>query len=333
MATAIQIKALLNSVKNKDKEHLCNIALQIAAKEEEKGRIKTSNEIKEIIKHIQEDSNENSFKKQVVHFVEPVGDLKGLLEAEYPSIKLNDLILNNNLKNRLNRIITEQNSISKLREFNLLPRSKILLAGLPGTGKTLTAKAIAGTLKLPVFTIQLDKLITKYMGETSVKLRLIFDYIKKYRGVYFFDEFDALGSSRSLDNDVGEIRRVMNTLLQFIEQASSESLIIAATNHIELLDKALFRRFDDILEYILPEEELIEKAFRTNLHTLDITKINWDKISKEAIGLSFDDIVKICSDIKKQVLLDNKTIDEKLIKIIINEKRSTINGTSTIQKQ
>ena len=328
MVTATQIKALLNSVKNQDKEHFCDIALQIATKEESNGHIKISNEIKEIIKDIKNISSENSFKKQVVNFVEPTGELKSILEAEYSSIKLNDLILNNSLKKRLDRIIIEQNSIAKLREFNLLPRSKILLAGLPGTGKTLTAKAIAGTLRLPIFTIQLDKLITKYMGETSVKLRLIFDHIKKYRGVYFFDEFDAIGSSRSLDNDVGEIRRVLNTLLQFIEQSSSDSIIIAATNHIDLLDKALFRRFDDILEYILPEEDLIEKVFKINLHTLDVAKINWKDITKNSLGLSFDDIVKICNDIKKKILLDNKTIDNELINIIITEKRANIHGSS-----
>jgi len=324
MATSAQIKALLNSVKDQDKEQFYTVALQIAFKEESKGNTKYAAELKKIISSIREESPNQD--KKVINFVEPTGDLKGLLEAEYPSKKLNDLILNDQLKNRLNRIITEQNSINKLKEHNLLPRSKILLAGLPGTGKTLTAKAIAGTLKLPIFTIQLDKLITKYMGETSTKLRLIFDYIRKHRGVYFFDEFDAIGSSRSLDNDVGEIRRVLNTLLQFIEQAPSESLIIAATNHINLLDKALFRRFDDILEYDLPEDSLIEKAFKINLHPLDISKINWEKICKEAKGLSFDDIVKICSDINKQYVLYNASITTELILTITNEKKCNIDG-------
>lgn len=114
----------------------------------------------------------------------------------------------------------------------------------------MTASVLAGELGLPLFLVRLDALITKFMG--AAKLRQVFDAISELRGVYFFDEFDAIGSQRGLANDVGEIRRVLNSFLQMIEHDQSNSLIIAATNHPEILDYALFRRFDDVIEYHLP---------------------------------------------------------------------------------
>ena len=104
------------------------------------------------------------------------------------------------------------------------------MIGPPGTGKTMSASALAGEFNLPLFEIRLDGLITKYMGETAAKLRLVFDAIAEMRGIYLFDEFDSIGAQRSMMNDVGEIRRVLNSFLQFIEQDKSDSLILAATN-------------------------------------------------------------------------------------------------------
>ncbi len=112
----------------------------------------------------------------------------------------------------------------------------------------MAASVLAGELGIPLFLVRLDSLITKFMGETAAKLRQVFDSITDMRGVYFFDEFDAIGSQRGLANDVGEIRRVLNSFLQMIENDQSNSLIVAATNHPEILDYALFRRFDDVIE-------------------------------------------------------------------------------------
>ena len=118
----------------------------------------------------------------------------------------------------------------------------------------MSASVIATELKLPLYTVVLDNLITRYMGETAAKLRLIFDHIRQTRAVYFFDEFDAIGTQRGAQNDVGEIRRVLNSFLMFVEQDDSESIVLAATNHPELLDRALYRRFDDIIPFTRPED-------------------------------------------------------------------------------
>lgn len=325
MATATQIKSILRSAKNGDSKHLRSVALQIAAEEEKKGHLKYAEDIKAIVSDLDvSPSNIHPININPIPLVQPTGDLKGLFEAEYSKIKLNDLVLSAELRTRIDRLITEQNSKEKLREFNLLPRSKVLLVGAPGTGKTMTARAIGGELKIPVFTVQLDRLLTKYMGEASSKLRLIFEQIKRIKGVYFFDEFDAVGSSRDLGNDVGEIRRILNTFLQFIEQAPNDSIILAATNHISLLDKALFRRFDDVLEYKLPDKTLIIQVFKYRLNNLDTKSINWEKIAEESLGLSFDEITKICHDIQKlKVLNSYKTLSNKIVSSAISDRKNT----------
>src|SRR5690606_29484898 len=183
---------------------------------------------------------------------------------------------------------------------------KLLLLGPPGTGKTMSAGALAGELGLPLLTIQLDNLITKYMGETAAKLRLVFDAISATRAVYLFDEFDALGGERSASNDVGEIRRVLGSFLQFLEQDESPSLILGATNHPTLLDSALFRRFDAIIEYPLPSPAIIEQIMRSRLGVMDTSSVPWARVVKAAVGLSHAEICRACEAAAKNALLAHR---------------------------
>jgi len=126
--------------------------------------------------------------------------------------------------------------------------------------------------------------------------------------VYFFDEFDALGSKRSEKNDVGEIRRVLNSFLQFLEKDNGESIIIAATNHVELLDPALFRRFDDVIEYALPNEFVVQRIIEVRFATFRLEKLNWSTILKKAKGLSHAELVKACDDAAKNAVLKNRDV-------------------------
>ena len=322
MATAAQIKALFESYKNGDDNRFKSVATQIAAHEANKGNTNFANELNSLIGKFSTRLDNKLSTLASVPIIEPRGELAGLFEAKYSEIKLNQLILSSNLMDKLNRIIEEQSQQHKLREYGLLPRSKILMVGAPGTGKTMTASALAGQLNLPLFTIQLDRLITKYMGEAAAKLRLIFEHIKKIRGVYFFDEFDAIGSSRGATNDVGEIRRILNSFLQFIENSRSDSLILAATNHEELLDKALFRRFDDILHYELPDNKLVIETFKRYLSKNYIKDLSWTKIEKEAVNLSYAEIAKICNNALKRNILDNTPVDTRLIITLIQETKT-----------
>ena len=207
---------------------------------------------------------------------------------------MNDLTFSEKQSKTFKRIIQEYKQQEKLKSYNLEPRRKILLYGPPGTGKTATASALAKELQLPLFTIRLDGLITKFMGETASKLRLVFDAIRSTKGLYFFDEFDAIGSDRMSPNDVGEIRRVLNSFLQFLEQDHSDSFIVAATNYKKLLDPALFRRFDDVLNYDLPEKAQIKTLINNKLaeFSLNIQEQEWQKIEKIADGLSHAEITE-----------------------------------------
>ena len=180
-------------------------------------------------------------------------------------------------------------------------------------------------MDLPLFTIVLEVLITKFMGETAAKLRVIFDSIQQVRGVYLFDEFDAIGSKRILANDVGEIRRVLNSFLQFIEKDESSGIIVAATNHPELLDPALFRRFDDVIDFSLPNDELIEKALRNFLSALDTSGMDWKTVMEGARGLSYSDINRACENAAKEVILkDSKKISTKDLLQALEERKAPL---------
>ncbi len=171
----------------------------------------------------------------------------------------------------------------------------------------MTAAALAGELHLPFSTILLEGIITKFMGETAAKLKLVFDAISASGGVYLFDEFDALGAKRTQPNDVGEIRRVLNTFLQLLEKDDSNSLIIAATNHPELLDRALFRRFDDVLEYGLPDGEMIRRIITSRLAAFAGEDIDWKVVVEKVRGLSQADVSRAAEDAVKHALLQEQS--------------------------
>jgi SpoVK/Ycf46/Vps4 family AAA+-type ATPase len=233
-------------------------------------------------------------------------------------------VLPDALKSRIQRIIREHREQEKLKSHGLSNRRKILLAGPPGTGKTMTARILAQELRLPLHTIQVDKLVTKFMGETSAKLRQIFDLIRDEAGVYLFDEFDAIAGERSLANDVGEMWRVLNALLQFIEQDTSDSVIIAATNKPALLDRALFRRFDDVLYYEMPDPEDRRRLIANLLGYFKAKSLDWQSILKESELLSHVEVDQACRDaIKDAILNDRKTVGTSALLKHLEERRLT----------
>lgn len=302
MANAKQIKALLKSYADGDDAQFYAVAMQVAAHEAKVGHGKLACELRELIDRLKAQQS----TAPPIPMTRPRGELSNLLSASYPKLNLNDMILSKSVRNRLDRLTNEQTQVRKIRSHGLAPRKKLLLIGPPGTGKSMTAFALAGELSLPLFEVRLDSLITKFMGESASKLRLIFDAIQQTRGVYLFDEFDSIGSDRGLDNDVGEIRRVLNSFLQMIESDNSDSILIAATNHVDLLDHALFRRFDDVIEYQLPNEKEIIVAFKTKLAGYLGQGIQWTKVAETAAGISFGDIAKTCENVVKDVVIHDK---------------------------
>jgi len=322
MTTARHIISLLKSHIEGDQDRFLSTAMQLAAHEARQGHGKLAEEMKTLIDDAKTKGATIERHLNPIPMAQPKGELGSLLTVRYPTERLADMVLPATLETRLERVLLEQRQQDALRSHGLRPRRKLLLVGPTGAGKTMTAAALAGELKLPLFTVVLDRLITKFMGETAGKLRLVFDAMATTRGVYFFDEFDAIGSRRRERQDVGEIRRVLNSFLQFLEQDDSQGLVIAATNHPELLDTALFRRFDDVIEYSIPDAPLVERLLRTRLGSFDTRGLTWSTAAAAAVGLSQAELVHAAEDAAKATILaGSKRVTSQALERAIEERR------------
>lgn len=325
MAAAEQIKSLIQSFAEGDEERFFATSMQIAASEARLGHTTFAQELKKLIEKAKKDRSLSFLSNtKTISLSGPKRELHELIDVFQPKIKLTDMILKPEIKNALLRVVEEQNKFDLLRQHNLMPRRKLLLTGPPGSGKTMTAQALAGELNIPVFIVRLDGLISKFMGESISKLRIIFDAMESQRGVYLFDEFDSIGSHRDQAQDVGEIKRVLNSFLINIEKDESNSIIIAATNLPDALDKALFRRFDDIITYPLPDKKEIEAVLKKNLKGFTLQPgFDLKTVAAKASGLNYADIVRACEESIKDMILSGKTIIEEhgFIMSIDNRKR------------
>jgi SpoVK/Ycf46/Vps4 family AAA+-type ATPase len=305
MPTADQVKALVRSHAAGDDARFYSVALQVAARAARSGQGRFAQELKNLIDEAQASGLHGVQRPTPV--AQPRGELEGLLSLTYPTTTLDDLVLEQHVLSQLQRVVLEQLQQETLKARGFRPLRRLLLVGPPGTGKTMSAGALAGELHLPLFVIRLDGLITKYMGETAAKLRLIFDALAQTRGIYLFDEVDALGGERARGNDVGEIRRVLNSFLQFLEFDDSPSLLIAATNHPQLLDRAIFRRFDSAIEYPLPTSTIAKRVITTRLANFSVGRIDWPRVLKASKGLSHSELTLAAETAAKDAILEHRT--------------------------
>lgn len=312
MATGDQVKALIKAHYDQDNERFKTTALRIAAAEARRGHSTLARDITSMV------DNASKGKGQIIN----LANKDNLFLVLHPSVRREDLVVSSELSGRIDRVLNEYRQRAKLAQYGLSCRRKLLLEGRPGTGKTMTASVIASELGLPLFTVQTDKLITKYLGETSVKLRQIFETIADNRAVYLFDEFDAIGADRARDNEVGEMRRILNSFLQFIENDASESIIVAATNNRAMLDQALFRRFDDVLHYDLPTQEEVKRIVETRVSGYDPTFVLGDEAASMLSSLCQSDIARICEDAVKESVLDGVDLFDGLFADLCQERLS-----------
>lgn len=318
MASGSQLKALIQSYVDGDDDRFLSVAMQVAAHEARLGHGKLATDLRDAI----DEAKRRRGAASLVSISQPRGELANLLEVSNPSNRLSEMIVAPALAKQLQRVIREQRVAGRILDHGLSPRRKLLLVGPPGTGKTMTASVLAGELGLALLQVRLDALITRFMGETAAKLRQVFDATHRTRGIYFFDEFDAIGSGRELTNDVGEIRRVLNSFLLMIEQGRSHSLVIAATNHPGILDRALFRRFDDILHYELPDAKQAAALLRTRLGA-NSARVRWRMLGEEAHGLSYAEITRASHDVLKDALIDGHgKCREAAIRATLQERKA-----------
>ncbi len=323
MAAADQIKNLIKSFGESDEVRFFSTAMQIAATEARQGHATFAQELKALIEKAKKERSSSVIETKSISLSLPKRELHELIEVFVPRIKLNDLVLDESIKVPLLKLIEEQQRWEELKKHNLEPTRKLLLTGEPGTGKTMTAQAIAGELDIAVYIIRLDGLMSKYLGESISKLRLIFDTMQSHRAVYLFDEFDSIGSHRNQGQDIGEIKRVLNSFLINIEKDKSNSIIIAATNLPDSLDVALFRRFDEIISYPLPDKRQIKEVIQKCTKPYSFaTKPNYESLAAQAIGMNYSDITRACNEVIKSMILSHtEKLDTELLKTVLKKRK------------
>jgi len=299
--------ALLNSHIEGDEEQFLSIVLQAAAQEARQGHVDEAEKLKRLVQRARDQhrTGRPAGGQAPIPLARPRGDLQGLIESAYPKVTLSSMVLSDEVRDRLASAVNQQKQRAILRDHGQKPNTHMLLVGPPGTGKTMTATALAGELNLPLFTVRLESLFSRFLGETAGKLRLIFDQLAQTRGVYLFDEFDAIGARRGDQNDVGEIRRVLNSVLAFMEEPNStDSLVLAATNHVEILDEALARRFDEVIGYELPDRAAALAIIERRLGKLKPTTRRWSSITPALDGLSQGELVRAADAVVKDAILE-----------------------------
>lgn len=296
-ASADHIKAMVKSHSSGDDEAFYAVAMQVAAKAARQGHHRLAGDLKDLIDAAKRQSSGTT----ITAIAQPRGEIADLVTATFPEVALRDLVVNDGVRAQLAQVLDEQRQRHRLMEQGFHPVHRLLLEGPPGTGKTMTAAVLAHELDLPLMTIRLDSVLSKYLGETAGKLRVLFDAVANQRAVYLFDEFDALGGDRA-GNDVGEARRILNSFLVFLEEASPESIVIAATNHRAILDRALFRRFDMVVTYRLPTAEEATQVIKSRLGPM-AKGIRWVTVRDGTTGMSHAELVKAAEAAAKRTLL------------------------------
>lgn len=297
------LRSLIEAHLSSDTALFRRLALQLAASEERAGHSRIAGEIRESLAVVPEVDHVSG---QVVDIGRPRKELAGLLSGGYRPERLHDVVLTDEATSALEGLLRELGQRSELQEWGLSPSRKLLFHGPPGCGKTMTAAAIAGELGLALMTVRFDALFSRYLGETASHLATIFDEMRRRPAVYLFDEFDAIGRSRSESSDVGELRRVVVSFLQMIDSDDSPSILIAATNFEGVLDRATFRRFDMIIDFPLPELEGVERLLRLRLSRFKLSRTAVDQLATRAVGLSFAEIARATDQAIKSMILDRR---------------------------
>ena len=308
MARGEILRQLFKSFSQEDREAFYAAATQLIEEEKNKNHLLLAKDLESIIKKKSNNGYASNQPPSYYYPEVPTDKDSGLplIEVKIYEYSLERVVLSSENLEIIERIIIENRKKELLNSYGLKPISKILFCGLPGCGKTLTAKVLSGVLELPLVYVNLSSVFSSYLGETAVNLKKIFDYVKQGEWIIFFDEFDAIAKDRNTPNEHGEIQRLVNSLLQLIDNSNEQSIFIAATNYESLLDRAVWRRFDEIILFGKPDYNLRISLLKNNLSSIRHSDIDFHKIASSLEGATGSDIENICLDAIKSVILKNQ---------------------------
>ncbi|MBN3926322.1 ATP-binding protein [Nostoc sp. NMS4] len=307
MARGEILRKLFRSFSRNEREEFLAAAMELIEEEKNKNHILLARDLEKLLQ------NGNGYSKPLAanqapwnQFSEPPKDKDtglALLEVKQFDLTWDHIVLSEKIFDTLQEIVLENRKQDILAAYNLKPKNKLLFCGPPGCGKTQTAKVLSSALGLPLVYVNLTAVFSSYLGETATNLQKIFTYIEKGEWLVLFDEFDAIARDRDNLNEHGEVKRLVNSLLQLIDNATNQSIFVAATNHEKLLDSAVWRRFDEVIFFDNPSVELRTVLLNRYLSAIRYTAIDLSTFADRLENATGADIERICSDAIKAVIL------------------------------
>lgn len=310
------LKRLFKAIASSDTEALDQLTHLVVEEERKKGHTLLAQQLENIQKKSQLEKPSSNFTTSPANIeqLQTLGELPTSKRYKLPLVTLipreklrHYMVLPEVVEKRFQRIEREYAARERLAHHGLPYRRKILLYGLPGCGKTLGAERLAWNTGLPLLKVRFDTMVSSFLGETASNLRLVFEDACKNPCLLFLDECDSIAKSREDYQEVGEMKRVVNTFLQILDEYEpSSGFLVAATNLTKSLDSALWRRFDDLIQVPLPGQKELEIILKQTLSAIAIGSINWSQIIEKMSGFSSAQAVRVAQDAAKRAILDRE---------------------------
>jgi SpoVK/Ycf46/Vps4 family AAA+-type ATPase len=319
---------LFRTIEGDTNDDIVKVANKIIDEENKKGHSKLASRLKEILsKNITSYTSFKGHLKTLLpngvtiptdnRFKVPLADI-----IERDSLR-HEMVLPNETEYKIHRIEKEYIARERLHHHGLKPKQKILLYGPPGCGKSMAAERIAWNIGLPFLKVRFEAIISSYLGESASNLKKLFDILEDFPCVILLDEFDFIAKSRDHGHDVGEMHRVVNILLGLLEDLNSLGLLVATTNFDGIIDKALFRRFDEIIEMPLPGLEEIQRLLKNTLSAFNISpNIDFKQFAPKMDEFSASLVVKVAQDAAKLSVIEaSKLVEQKHLTQALSENK------------
>lgn len=299
------LKRLVKAALADDQKTLFSVLRQFITSERRQGHLRLADELSQILTAPRPIPGSEPRTLSPLSPSGPGGKTPAsLVDVRHSHYRLHHAVLAHETQVQIRRIIEEFVHREELARHGLAPKLKILFFGPPGNGKTFTAQILANELGLPLFYVRFDALIASYLGETSSNLRRVFDFASEHMGLLLLDEFDAIGKTRDDATDVGELKRVVNTFLQLLDNYHGKSPIIASTNYERLLDYALWRRFDSLIYFPQPDQAQLQEYLNLRLSSIPSHGFDTTIASQMCSGMSYADVSRAFTDAVKSMVLN-----------------------------